>query len=653
MNPIPPNIITPSLLNRAFVYSGVARFARLYMAQPSPIFEQLEVYADLATLLGLPAGEWEAAIARLAQHAPQLPDPFGQLLRDYQLQIHEWFVLALCGETEASHLLNLALAELQSPTATPRPGLHLLEAMAQALFDAPLPPLALPSHRLVRAGVLEISGDGPLPTRQLTLPPELWALLCGDSTPWPGVRPLLPGRAALPGDLKRELPLLASQLHEGNVRVLVFRGNPQAGLAAAAALAAELSLLAIEVDEERWNQSPTLATACHYGSWLPLLLINLGPGERYTPNRDQLHQTPLILVCGHDGTIEAADVLEITLPALSRDERLHAWREALSQQIPENLAEQALVDGPTIRALAERIRSHSDRRNEPPGPHHLRAARAQFGSERLRLLAQPVTRHVEADGLILPPEIQSQFDELIQRCQRRERLWQGLGASLADPNPGVRALFAGESGAGKTLAASRLATLLGAPLFRVDLAAVMNKYIGESEKNLGRVLDEAAALDAILLMDEADTLFGRRSEGKETGERYANMLTNFLLTRIENHPGIVVLTSNSRNRIDTAFSRRFDSIIEFPLPGVEERYRLWRSHLGNRAPTEQTCRLLASYSDLAGGHIRNVVLNAAALSPQAAEKPLAAVHLLEALRAEYRKLGRTLPPQLEHITGNT
>jgi hypothetical protein len=657
MNTPPPNIITPALLNRAFVYSGVARFARLYLAQPSPIFEQLENYADLATLVGLSAGEWpdrwQAAIERLAKHAPQLPGPFGQLLRDYQLQLHEWFVLALCGETEASHLLNLALAELQGPNAAPRPGLHLLEVMAQELFDTPLPPLALPSHRLVRAGIIAISGDGPLPMRQLTLPPELWALLCGDSTPWPDTRPLLPGRAALPGDLKRELPLLASQLHEGSARVLIFRGNPQAGLAAAAALAAELGLLAIEVEQENWSQRPTLATACHYGSWLPVLTINLGPGERYSPSREQLHQTPLILVCGHDGTVDAADVIEITLPALSRDERIGAWRAALSDQIPESLAEHALVDGPTIHALAERVRLHSARRDEPPAPHHLRAARAQFGSEKLRLLAQPVNRHVEADGLILPPEIQSQFDELTLRCQRRERLWQGLGASLADPSPGVRALFAGESGAGKTLAASRLATLLGAPLFRVDLAAVMNKYIGESEKNLGRVLDEAAALDAILLMDEADSLFGRRGEGKESGERYANMLTNFLLTRIENHPGIVILTSNSRSRIDTAFSRRFDAIIEFPLPGVEERYRLWRSHLGSRAPSEQTCRLLASYSDLAGGHIRNVVLNAAALSLEVAEKPLAAAELLEALRAEYRKLGRTLPPQLEHITGNT
>jgi len=481
----PQSIITPALLNRAFVYSGVARFARRYLQQPSPLFDQLESSADLATLLGLPAGEWNGALDRLARHANQLPGPFGQLLRDYQLQLHEWFMVALCGETEASHLLNMVLAELQGPSGPPRPGLHLLDVMAQALFETPLPPLAIPSHRLARVGIIEINGDGPLPTRQLTLSPELWGLLCGDLTPWPGTRPLPPGHAALPDDLVRELPLLAHQLQQGAVRVLLLRGNPQAGLAAAAALAAELGLLAIEVDQERWIQRPVLATACHYGSWLPVVMVNLGPGERYTPNREQLHQTPMVLVCGHDGTVDTADILEITLPTLSRDERIGAWRAALSRemdsQIPERLAEHALVDGPTIQALAERVCLHSTRLNETPGLHHLRTARAQFGSEKLRLLAQPVMRHVEADGLILPPEIQAQFDELILRCQRRERLWQGLGASLADPTPGVRALFAGESGAGKTLAASRLATVLGAPLFRVDLAAVMNKCLVESE----------------------------------------------------------------------------------------------------------------------------------------------------------------------------
>ncbi len=180
----------------------------------------------------------------------------------------------------------------------------------------------------------------------------------------------------------------------------------------------------------------------------------------------------------------------------------------------------------------------------------------------------------------------------------------------------------------------------------------MNKYIGESEKNLGRLLDEAAALDVILLIDEADALFGRRSEGKETGERYANMLTNFLLTRIEQHPGIVVLTSNNRGRIDSAFTRRFDVIIDFPPPGANERLRLWESHLGGRAPDAALCRQLASYCTLPGGYIRNAVLQAAALDPVgdagagAPARPIAAERLVAALLEEYRKIGRTPPPQL-------
>jgi SpoVK/Ycf46/Vps4 family AAA+-type ATPase len=215
-------------------------------------------------------------------------------------------------------------------------------------------------------------------------------------------------------------------------------------------------------------------------------------------------------------------------------------------------------------------------------------------------------------------------------------------------NPGVRVLLVGESGTGKTLAASWLATALGAPLYRVDLAAVMNKYIGESEKNLGALLDQAAANDVVLLFDEADSLFGRRSDRKETGERYANMLTNFLLTRIESHPGLVLLTTNSRERIDAAFTRRLDQILEVPLPGFEEGLRLWHSHLGGRSPGAETCRTLAAYCELTGGQIRNVVLTAAALASEP-EGPLGLGELIEALRGEYRKSGRALPPQIERL----
>jgi SpoVK/Ycf46/Vps4 family AAA+-type ATPase len=148
----------------------------------------------------------------------------------------------------------------------------------------------------------------------------------------------------------------------------------------------------------------------------------------------------------------------------------------------------------------------------------------------------------------------------------------------------------------------------------------------------------------VLLFDEADALFGRRSDGAETGERYANMLTNFLLTRIENHNGIVILTANNKARIDPAFWRRLDVVMDFPLPGYEERLRLWASHLGARAPDEHVLHHLASYCDLAGGSIRNAVLSAAATVPPGV--PIGSVALAAALAREYRKLGRRLPPDL-------
>jgi SpoVK/Ycf46/Vps4 family AAA+-type ATPase len=181
----------------------------------------------------------------------------------------------------------------------------------------------------------------------------------------------------------------------------------------------------------------------------------------------------------------------------------------------------------------------------------------------------------------------------------------------------------------------------------VDLAAIMNKYVGESEKNLGLLLDLAAAADAILLFDEADSLFGRRTDAQQSGERYANMLTNFLLTRIENHPGITILTTNSRERIDNAFTRRLDAIVDFPMPGFQERLDLWRSHFGQRSPSDDLCKTLASYCDISGGQIRNVVLTAAGCSP--ADQPIGIEPLLSALQREYQKLGRNPPAQLKQL----
>jgi SpoVK/Ycf46/Vps4 family AAA+-type ATPase len=175
---------------------------------------------------------------------------------------------------------------------------------------------------------------------------------------------------------------------------------------------------------------------------------------------------------------------------------------------------------------------------------------------------------------------------------------------------------------------------------------VTSKYIGETEKNLAQLLARAEHAEVVLLFDEADSLFGKRTDVKDSNDRYANAQTNYLLQRIETFDGIAVLTSNSRARFDSAFSRRLDAIIEFPPPGPEERRALWIAHLGAaHGLSAAEINQLAATVDLAGGHIRNVVL-AAAATVRADGRALACADLVRCIAAEYRKLGRQMPAGL-------
>jgi len=213
---------------------------------------------------------------------------------------------------------------------------------------------------------------------------------------------------------------------------------------------------------------------------------------------------------------------------------------------------------------------------------------------------------------------------------------------------GVRTLFTGPSGTGKTLAASWLAGRLNLALYRVDLAAVSSKYIGETEKNLAALLARAEEQEVVLLFDEADSLFGKRTDISDSNDRFANAQTNYLLQRIETYTGIVLLTSNAKNRFDEAFNRRIDMIVEFTQPQPSERLALWAAHLGDghRIGAADLNRL-AAMAELAGGHIRNVVLMAAVIAQEDGETgAIRYAHLAEALKAEYRKLGWTPPAEL-------
>src|SRR5438128_8734283 len=201
---------------------------------------------------------------------------------------------------------------------------------------------------------------------------------------------------------------------------------------------------------------------------------------------------------------------------------------------------------------------------------------------------------------------------------------------------GISALFAGDSGTGKTMAAEVIANELRLNLYRIDLSAVVSKYIGETEKNLRRLFDAAEDGGAILFFDEADALFGKRSEIKDSHDRYANIEVNYLLQRMESYRGLAVLATNMKSALDPAFLRRIRFVINFPFPDAEQRAAIWQRIFPPHTPTEGLDIGKLARLNVAGGNIRNIALNAAFLAAHAGE-PVRMTYILRSTRSEYGK----------------
>ncbi|MZE53546.1 AAA family ATPase, partial [Streptomyces sp. SID5770] len=275
-------------------------------------------------------------------------------------------------------------------------------------------------------------------------------------------------------------------------------------------------------------------------------------------------------------------------------------------------------------------------------PDDLRAAvRAQNGAG-LDRLARRVEPGVGWDDLVLPPTTHRRLRELALRARHRERVLGQWGMRPGGGRGrGVVALFAGESGTGKTMSAEVVAADLGMDLYVVDLSTVVDKYIGETEKNLERIFTGASAVNAVLLFDEADAIFGKRSEVKDAHDRHANIESAYLLQRMESFDGIAVLTTNLRANLDEAFTRRLDVVADFPVPNAEQRLALWDRCLGTRLPRDDDLDLAfcADRFELAGGSIRACAVTAAYLAAESGE-PLTMGQVVTAVAQEYRKLGR-------------
>jgi hypothetical protein len=330
------------------------------------------------------------------------------------------------------------------------------------------------------------------------------------------------------------------------------------------------------------------------------------------------------------------------VPLPSEEERAALWRTAGLDGAAASLAARSYRQGAgRIAELAEQARNA--REGEAIGWEGISEAVRQ-GRNALDSLAHKIHAVVARDELVLPPEALGHLDLLLARILNRGDLAEGLGAAIRSRyGPGVRALFAGDPGTGKTLAAHWLAVQTGLPLYRVDLAALTSKWIGETEKNLSAVLDAAQHADVILLFDEADALFGKRTDVNDAHDRHANAQTNYLLQRIEDFEGVVILATNVRDNMDAAFARRLDQILQFPMPDPAARFELWRGHLGQgHVLAESELGALAVGVELSGGHIRNVVLGAA-VRARLAGRAIGLTDVLAALADEYGKLGRAPP----------
>ncbi len=332
-------------------------------------------------------------------------------------------------------------------------------------------------------------------------------------------------------------------------------------------------------------------------------------------------------------------------------ERYEVWEESVSryrtalqpQDIEETSAKFGFTRSQIMRAVNTAV-DLAQSRGELAQKADLYAGAQAHANLQLGTLARRIVPRFGWDDLILPPEQIKQLREMSDRLRYSHLVQHEWGYADAMPNSsGISALFAGDSGTGKTLSAEVIAKDLGLVMYKIDLSAVVSKYIGETEKNLNTIFTTAQSSNAILFFDEADALFGKRSEVKDARDRYANIEIAYLLQQIESYDGVVIMATNFRQNLDDAFTRRLDFLIDFPFPDAEYRKRLWEAHFPARTPmaSDVNFNSISERYRLAGGNIRNVALAAAYLAA-ANGQVVTQEHIRSAIRREHQKMGRLL-----------
>jgi hypothetical protein len=487
-------------------------------------------------------------------------------------------------------------------------------------------------------------------------------------------------QAQLSPDDRRSLPALVIQAREDHLPFRLYFKGPfdYAKRYAAEALAREAGARLLTADLARLAQSDAdFERSLHLllrEAWFFDHVILLSRLDALDAPEHESHRQQLLELLGADsGVVILSGKGEwsshgqpslgvVTVPFGLPDEaaRTEEWRSQLAmlgtplgedelrelgdrfRLTPEQIADAAYTAYNTSlkRAAAREANGSYDR---PTSADLLAAARQQAGGE-LAALAHKVEPVYGWGSIVLPADSQTQLHEICQRVRHNRlvmREW-GFGPMIAR-GKGVSALFAGPPGTGKTMAAEIIARDLGLDLYKIDLSVVISKYVGETEKNLERIFGAAEDANAILFFDESDAIFGKRSEVRDSHDRYANIEIAFLLQRMEDYDGLSILATNLRQNMDEAFVRRLQYVVEFPFPDEQQRRDIWVKHFPSHAPVEGSIdfAFLGRQFKVSGGNIKNIVLNAAFMAASNGGV-IGMKHVLQATRREYQKMGKPL-----------
>ncbi|MFD4877841.1 ATP-binding protein [Streptomyces sp. NPDC058420] len=527
---------------------------------------------------------------------------------------------------------------------------HQAEGRARFLPTAPLSALGL---------ITVEEPERPFLSRSLRVPDRVVAHLLGDDTPdatlTGHLHPLpLPGgsydgqEAGTDGEFTGFVDRLGTLLGEGPPLAVYVRERHEGdGLVCVAAALHAAGVPAMRYSGPVERVPEVLREARLTGRAVVVSGLAEQPGPLVKALTDAADVS--VLIAGarpYDPQWCESDPLILEAPR-QRAAAVRAWTDAVGEQsgfdVRATVATYHLgADRIARAARAARGLAHFD--GTPLTAAHLRLAARQQSASGLEQHARRIRPAVDWTDLVLPDRSLTQLHELALRARHRDRVLGDWRLSAGGGRGrGVLGLFAGESGTGKTLSAEVVASELGLDLYVVQLSSIVDKYVGETEKNLERIFTEADRTDAVLLFDEADAVFGKRSEVKDSHDRYANMESAYLLQRLESFDGIALLTTNLRANIDEAFTRRLDLVVDFPFPDPAQRLALWRHGL-THVPSAPGLELtpLADEFELAGGSIRSAVVTAAYLAAGRGDTVCAA-DLLEGARREYRKAGRLVP----------